>query len=190
MKKRIPILFKKLIVASSLIGILLQCGLPYSFSLSSLRYFTTLSNIFVVIYFATHLKKQNPTLKFAVTMSISLTGLVAHFMLGDLFTSLPQNQQLGLFFLHYMTPICVVLDWILFSKKGKTKKEMPLYATIFPIVYLIFAFSTASKFGYPYPFMDVNQLGTKAVAINLFVLTCAYLAIGYLAYLLDQKIKR
>jgi hypothetical protein len=176
--------FKLLIILSSTIGILLQGGLPLS-----LRYFTTLSNLVVILYYIFHLNKRNPRLKFLMTMSISLTGLVAHFMLKDLFKDAPTNQQLGLFFLHYMTPICVWIDYFVFDKKGTFKKEYAISATSFPILYVVFAFIAAPWLSYPYPFLNVDLLGIKMVIINIIGLSIAYIVGGYLFYFLDKKLK-
>ncbi len=203
---KLSYLFKGFIALSAIIGILLQCevGTP-QFSLASFRMFTTLSNLVVALFFIAYLviysskkkitnkeKKIIIYFKFMISMSITLTGLVAHFMLKDMFTNMDTQAKLGLTLLHYVVPISTILDWIIFDEKGNTDKKMPLFATIFPITYVAITMIAAQfmtgENKYPYPFLNIDMLGVSAVCINIFLLAIAFLTIGYLAVWLDHKL--
>ena len=132
--------------------------------------------------------------KFMITLSIMLTGLVAHFMLRNLFVDMGSEAKAGLTLLHYVVPIMVVCDWIIFDEKGKTEWKMPPFAALFPIIYatvtLIAAqFSTAED-KYPYPFLNVDALGAGGVAVNIVLLAVAFLAVGYAGVALDRRLER
>ena len=132
--------------------------------------------------------------KFMITLSIMLTGLVAHFMLRNLFVDMGSEAKAGLTLLHYVVPIMVVCDWIIFDEKGKTEWKMPPFAALFPIIYatvtLIAAqFSTAED-KYPYPFLNVDALGAGGVAVNIMLLAVAFLAVGYAGVALDRRLGR
>ena len=132
--------------------------------------------------------------KFMITLSIMLTGLVAHFMLRNLFVDMGSEAKAGLTLLHYVVPIMVVCDWIIFDEKGKTEWKMPPFAALFPIIYatvtLIAAqFSTAED-KYPYPFLNVDALGAGGVAVNIVLLAVAFLAVGYAGVALDRRLGR
>ena len=166
--------------------------------------FTTLSNLTVAIFYFTYVVSEikNPNsainsikfkyFEFLITMSIMLTGLVAHFMLKGLFDEMDYIVKASLVLLHYVVPIATFLDWLLFDIKGQTTKLMPLFSAIFPIVYVIvsmFAAEFISGEGkYPYPFLDVDTLGIKAVLINIVLLSTAYFVVGYLGVYIDHKI--
>ena len=128
--------------------------------------------------------------KFMITLSIMLTGLVAHFMLRNLFVDMGSEAKAGLTLLHYVVPIMVVCDWIIFDEKGKTEWKMPPFAALFPIIYatitlIVAQFSTAED-KYPYPFLNVDALGAGGVAINIVLLAIAFLAVGYAGVALDR----
>ncbi len=203
--RKISIIYKSLILVSAILGILLQCEIgTNNFSLISFRMFTTLSNLAVAIFYFTYvvseIRKPNSAInsikfkyfKFLITMSIMLTGLVAHFMLKGLFDEMDDIVKAGLVLLHYVVPIATFLDWLLFDIKGQTTKLMPLFSAIFPIVYVIvsmFAAEFISGEGkYPYPFLDVDTLGIKVVLINIVLLSIAYFVVGYLGVFIDHKL--
>lgn len=148
-KQKISLIYKGLIVLCAIIGILLQCEVGTSyFSLYSFRMFTTLSNLAVAIFYIVYIfgDRNHKTIryfKFLITMCISLTGLVAHFMLAGMFVNMRPMVKAGLVLLHYIVPISTVFDWILFDEKGMTDKTMPLFASSFPIIYVLFIMITA-----------------------------------------------
>lgn len=200
------IIYKGLFVLSAVIGILLQCGIGTDhFSLSSFRMFTTLSNLAVAVFFVVDtaaclcdrlsLKSQKiiEYFRFLITMSILLTGLVAHFMLRGMFANMDILSKAGLALLHYVVPVGTVLDWILFEKKGKTEWKMPLFAAGFPIIYVAITMLAAKiipmKNKYPYPFLDVDILGATGVLVNVVLLAAGFLLIGYIGVWIDHKLK-
>ena len=203
--RKISIIYKSLILVSAISGILLQCEIgTNNFSLISFRMFTTLSNLTVAIFYFTYVVSEikNPNsainsikfkyFKFLITMSIMLTGLVAHFMLKGLFDEMDYIVKAGLVLLHYVVPIATFLDWLLFDIKGQTTKLMPLFSAIFPIVYVIVSLISAQYISgegkYPYPFLDVDTLGIKVVLINIVLLSIAYFVVGYLGVFIDHKL--
>ena len=204
-KNKISIIYKSLIVLCVIVGVSLQSGFGSTgFSIGYFRYFTTLSNLAVGLFFAfdvvrllkskTGERHFSSYFKFAITMSIMLTGLVAHFMLRGFFGERPVLMQFGLTLVHYVVPIATVFDWIIFDKKGLTTKKMPCFAAIFPIVYVVYAmiyaqFTTAVD-KYPYPFLDVDTYGIKGVALNIILLTIAFFVVGYLGVAIDKLIAK
>ena len=207
-KKKISLIYKVFIVLAAVIGILLQCEIGTSnFSLSSFRMFTTLSNLAVAVFFITYItvrvsksacsETKETALryfKFMITMSIMLTGLVAHFMLREMFVNMEPIAKAGLTLLHYVVPIATFLDWILFDEKGKTDKKMPLFAALFPIIYVVVSMIAAQLMTgdnkYPYPFLNVDMLGAGMVALNIVLLAAAFIAVGYLGVWVDHKLDR
>lgn len=172
--------------------------------------FTTLSNLLCVIYFILDIvyliRNYNkktlvewfPLLKGITTMAITLTFIVAHFVLRMSF-SFDSFYDMSFLGLHYIVPTMTILDWILFDKKGFIKVYSPIIWTIAPAAYMIVAYNSAvlgngigvspdSK--YPYYFMDVDKLGIHAVVINTLIIAVIYFAIGYIYYFIDRLMIR
>lgn len=206
-KRNASLIFKCLILLSAVTGILFQCEVGTSnFSLYSFRMFTTLSNIAVAVFYLAYLiaELRRPAsaensvkfryCKFLITMSIMLTGLVAHFMLRGMFDSMDAIAKAGLTLLHYVVPIGTLLDWLIFDVKGYTTWKMPLFASLFPIIYVAVSMIAAQFITgdgkYPYPFLNVDTLGVGAVALNIVLLAVAFLAVGYLGVALDHGMKK
>ncbi len=206
LKGKLSIIYKGFIALAAVAGILLQCGLGSGeFSLSSFRMFTTLSNLavamFYIVYIVMAVKSACPAescvtryFKFLITMSIMLTGLVAHFMLRQMFANMNAAVKAGLTLLHYVVPIATFLDWVFFDEKGRTEWKMPLFAAAFPVLYaavsMIAAQFITGEGKYPYPFLDVEALGAGAVALNIVLLAAAFLAVGYIGVFADHKLKK
>ncbi len=173
-------------------------------------YYTILSNIICFIYFsylvAVKPRNEIPVLKGALTMCIILTGLGYHLLLtgimeGGTGTSDPillaANQ-----IVHTIVPIMVFSDYLFFTPKGSFKSLSPLVWTLIPITYLIFAVIRAqvspltftgygvAESRYPYPFMDFDLMGTGKVLLYGFVIFVAYIAMGYLFFVLDWLLGR
>lgn len=188
-------------------GIILQyAGLSGTGSLKMLTcYYTILSNMLCFVYFAVLLiaqrKKENALIKGAVTMCITVTGLVYHFLLNGLMGTTAGAPLTALsvsnILVHYVVPCMVVLDYFLFMPKGQYKSLYPLAWLVLPYAYFAFAMvraevssSTFTGFGgtvsrYPYPFLDVDLYGWDKVLLIVFAITVAFIALGYLAFVVD-----
>ncbi len=91
----------------------------------------------------------------------------------------------------------VILDYLLFFLKGLYKALHPLCWLILPYLYIAFTMICA-KFGskifsafcgnscYPYPFLDADLYGKNKVALIIVFITAAFLALGYLSFVIDR----
>ncbi len=169
-------------------------------------YYTILSNMVCFLYFAVLVvaqrKKENPLLKGSVTMCIAVTGLVYHFMLNGVMEANAEKVSpvllAGNILVHYVVPAMVVLDYFLFFPKGQYKSLHLIAWLVLPYLYFGFALLRAeisdtrfSGFGgaqsrYPYPFMDVDLYGWDKVLLIVLGITVAFLALGYIAYVIDR----
>ncbi|MDO4154948.1 MAG: Pr6Pr family membrane protein [Clostridia bacterium] len=169
-------------------------------------YYTVLSNILCFVYFAVLVvaqrKKENPLVKGSVTMCIAVTGIVYHFLLDGMMeanaASVSPVLDAGNFLVHTVVPVMVVLDYFLFFPKGQYKSLHPIAWLVLPYLYFGFVLLRAeisdslfSGFGgaksrYPYPFLDVDLYGWDKVLLIVLGITVAFLALGYIAYVLDR----
>lgn len=206
--KNLSIIFKVIIVLCGLVGIELSIKIGFSdFNPEMFRFYTNLSNIFVLIYFICSLvwliknrkddKKVTfcPLFKGMQMMAITLTMLVVIFILRVEFT-MNNTMWVSLLLIHYLVPIFSILDWLMFDEKGLMKKTDPLLWAIPPIAYIVYAM-TAARIGdgigyggsrYPYPFLDIDVLGTKTVVMIIVVIAVLYIALGYVYYAIDRAL--
>ncbi len=148
-------------------------------------YYTNLSNLLVGLYSLLCLvfpSLRGPVLWFSVTMGISLTFLIYHWILRP-----AQNRRApgswkepGNLLVHYITPLLSAAVWLVWAPKAGLNGINCLTWLVLPGGYLVFALVRA-RFGpiegggkrYPYSFMDPDRIGWGKVARNLLALTLA-----------------
>lgn len=203
--KFLSVLWKFGIAACAFMGVALQIGLfRGEFHASSFRYFTNLSNLFCLLYFLIDViyllaRRKNdgsqnwlPALKGAAMIGITITCLVANFLLGSF--TMGATMRIAIRLVHLVVPVMTVLDWLLFDEKGTFTWLSPLGWTIFPLVYfgvilLLAAVLPGTPF-YPYPFMNVSSRGLAPVLVTVAVLTALFIALGYLFVLVDRLLAK
>ncbi|MCC5929101.1 MAG: Pr6Pr family membrane protein [Cyclobacteriaceae bacterium] len=173
-------------------------GLAFIESLVQLfSYFTVLTNLLVTIYCTVQLlspNQQNRTKLFlrpetltALTVFILLVGTIYHLVLKSLW-----NPE-GLLMItdeiyHTFVPLGTLALWIVSTnnKSGNLKK---LYSWIlYPVLYLLFILiiGNFSDF-YPYPFLNVTELGMGKVMINSLYLLMVMILLFLIFYFIDKK---
>jgi hypothetical protein len=80
--------------------------------------------------------------------------------------------------LHYVTPALFLLDWLLFVPKGRVPWRTIFSALVFPLVYIGWTLLHGAQTGwYPYPFVNVTELGLEKVLTNSAGLFGAFFAV-------------
>jgi hypothetical protein len=140
--------------------------------------------------------------KYTATVSLLVTMLIAHFMLFD---AMFQNGQLVLHLvvLHYVVPIMVLLDWLLFDEKGKMPIWGPISWLSLVTAYLVVVMVGVGVFGlymgggttadvtrYPYTFLDPAISGTVGVTAFCAGMLVAFTALGYVIFGADRLLAR
>jgi hypothetical protein len=160
--------------------------------LTLLCYFTIQSNVLVV---ATHvLLARDPSRSgpvFAVArlagiIGIAVTGLVYHTVLRGL-NDLSGAAHVADVLLHTATPLLAVAGWAAFGPRGLIDLRTAVLALLFPALYLVFTL-VRGPFAdfYPYPFLDVRELGYGAVLLNSLVVAALFLALALGALAVDR----
>lgn len=153
-------------------------------------FYTNLSNLIVLIYFAliaprlyttSSLYHLIPHAEFAVMMIIMLTCCIFHFILFPAVypcvMSMPRTREFQIvvadnLIVHYLVPLSVFFYWLLCSPgKYVLQFQDAVRWTAVPLLYIITVFIRAPLRGvikevgcaYPYPFLDVQTFGTFRV---------------------------
>lgn len=147
-----------------------------------------------------------PLLKFIGMLGILLTFLVFNIMLAGAEGRDPQaNWRVGSLLFHVILPILYISDWFLFYERKGCKWYYPLASIGFPLAYALFLLiqavilkfdssilipTTTTPLIYPYFFVNLETLGVSGVLMWIGILSAAFVAVGYLFFLLDKLGKR
>ena len=207
----VALMYRCVLIVVCGIGLYITTGLYRgSFSSNSLVYYTTLSNLLCFLFYilliilnAANLEKGDkvarvffPHLKGAFTLMITITMMVYHFMLAGLYTDGDFSFQLQNLILHYIVPIMVIFDWILFDPKQIFRRTDPLYWLSIPILYAVFSLIRAEIGGmlpgrstrYPYFFLDIDEIGWSGVLTYVALFALVFAILGYVIWALDRFI--
>ena len=148
-----------------------------------LSYFTIQSNIIgiaVLLLLALRTQGSRPrwleSLRGAATVYLTITFIVVILLLS--------NVDVGLqlawvdFVLHKLTPVVIVLDWLLDPPTVHLSRRDALGWLIFPLLWLAYTMVRGPIAGwYPYPFLDPAHGGYGQVAITSLVILVAGAAV-------------
>lgn len=179
----------------------------YGFAM--LWYYTILSNLLVTVLagYMTYSALKNKNFetrnfyrfKGGVTIAISITFMVYHFLLAPL-VSQEAYWNVENFLVHYIVPLALIIDTLVFDKKNQYGKIEPFYWLGFQLAYTIIALfngyitkiqipgSTDGAFAYF--FINIPKYGVKAVALNTLVLFTFYVLWGYIFMTIKKFVGR
>lgn len=172
-------------------GVLLQLALSLAAASSSLDglvaylgYFTVLTNLFVAVSLTVVVMRPGHPLAggqslACAAVSIALVGIAYHLLLRHVWN--PQGAQwVADMLLHYAVPTLFVLWWVLCAPMPVLRGWRPLAWALYPAGYLAYALVRGMWLGtYPYPFIDVQQLGYGRVALNALGLLVAFFVLAW-----------
>ncbi|WP_433721657.1 Pr6Pr family membrane protein [Actinoplanes sp. CA-051413] len=183
-------------VVAVIAGVVLTAAGPATVT-GLLPFFTIQSNVAYGVFaaWAAFRGRDTPAaLKGAVTLYVAITGLVYHLVLTNpasgfavdpVHRNLP--EAIGNQLLHTVVPLLAVLDWLVFDERGRFRWCHALYWLAFPLGYLAFALIRGLVVDkYPYPFIDVNELGYDGVSISSAGFAIAFWILGLLFVAIDR----
>ena len=126
----------------------------------------------------------------AVALYIGVTGSIYFFILRHLWQ--PQGAQwwadTGL---HYAVPLAYWGWWLAFTPHGGLRWRNVAGWLMFPLVYVAWVFVRGAWLGeYPYPFIDVGQLGWARAATNAVGVMAVFVVLGLVIVGVDRILGR
>lgn len=158
-------------------------------------FFTILTNLIVAICCTTLIVNHNSKIKSffsrqntltAVAVYITVVGLVYNIILRFLWK--PEGLQWIVDeLLHTVIPLLFIAFWLLIVPKGKLHWISVLAWLLYPLIYLVFILlrGIPSSF-YPYPFINVDEIGYSQTFINSSGMLLAFLAVSILFLIADR----
>jgi hypothetical protein len=172
-------------------------GAGMASSVKFLSFFTILTNIIAAVaLLAPVLAPRSaiaefllrPSVRTAIAGDIVIVGAVDFLLLRNLSHREGFSHVLELM-LHYVTPPLFVIDWALFVPKHGLSWRIGCAALIFPLIYAAWILVHGALTGwYPYPFLDVNQLGYPGTLANIAGLIAIFLVLEVALVALGRRI--
>ena len=92
---------------------------------------------------------------------------------------------------HYVAPVMTVAGWLLFGPWPRVDVESLVRHLAWPISYLIYILVLGIVTGwYPYPFINVSQLGYPRALLNALIVTVLLLFVGAVYRIIDARLGR
>jgi hypothetical protein len=127
-------------------------------------------------------------LRLAGVLDIAVTGVVYHLVLASDHAGWDLAADL---LLHTVVPILGVVGWLAFGPRGAASGRDAAGAALVPLAWVVLTLVRGALVGwYPYPFIDVDDLGYGRVAINLAALAVLFVALAAGAVALDRALTR
>lgn len=161
-------------------------------------YYTILTNLLLAVCFTFMLLKPlskwyrfftSPSTLTAAATYITVVSVTYNTILRFIWN--PQGlQRVVDEMLHLIIPVLFVAFWLIFVPRGKLQWKNVFPWLIYPLAYLgVILIRGALSGWYPYPFVDVVQLGYAKTLLNSAVLTLAFIVIASLFVLMDRMKK-
>jgi hypothetical protein len=174
----------------------------------ALSYFTIQVNVLVAVVFAASARRawsaRRPlpgVLTGGTLTYISIAGLVHHLILANASTPFSVAGSAGTLsgwhavashLLHTVTPIAVVLDWLLLTRPVPLALRDAAVWLLYPLVYLAFTVARGAMLSpgaptrYLYPFADVDRHGYAGVLGNAAILGVTFCVLALVVVVLDH----
>jgi hypothetical protein len=179
-------------------GLVLQVAgvLPRSASLiwavwTMLRFFTITTNLLLaVVMTGIALGRPafgSPRLLGGVTLALGFVGVVNVTLLHG-WLNLGRSDLIADLLLHYVTPVAMLAFWLLLRPRGALQYRDPVLWSLYPLAYAVYAIARGAVDGvYPYPFLDIAQIGAGRTGANLGLLWLSFVLVGALMVWLDRR---
>jgi hypothetical protein len=202
-RKSLALALQLLIVFFSLSGIIVNLSLvdAWAARLQFFSFYTLQSNLIVAaallpgLYYLLTDRPEPPLLvifKSGALLWILVTGIVFALLLAGLW----QPQGLWVYVnlaLHYLAPIGMLLNWLLFEKKGRYRWSYALIWLTYPLLYSLVSWLRGALTGwYPYWFLNPTApypTGAGSLPAMLLLiggLLLAFLGLGLLIIIIDR----
>ncbi|MEU5157103.1 Pr6Pr family membrane protein [Glycomyces sp. NPDC021274] len=159
-------------------------------------YFTIQSNVLVLavsLLLMLRPGRDGPLLRVLhldALLGIAVTGLVFAIVLAPLID--PEGVAAAVNAgLHVVSPIAAVLGWILVGPRGWVDRQVIGRAFLWPVAWIAYTLAHGALTGwYPYPFLDVAELGYPRSLLNIAVVLAVAFALALVALWADRRLAR
>jgi hypothetical protein len=128
--------------------------------------------------------------RFDAVLAVTVTAAVYHTLLASLYHLVGAEAFADQLF-HTVVPAMTVLGWLLFGPRDEVDRRVVAWSLAYPLAWLAMALVRGAIIGwYPYPFVDVLELGYGRVAVNAVGVTLLFLVLAAAYAGLDRLLIR
>ncbi|WP_299037642.1 Pr6Pr family membrane protein [uncultured Pseudokineococcus sp.] len=161
----------------------------------TLSYFTIDTNALVAVLgvlVALRPERSGPwwrALRLGAPLCIAIVGVVYHVELRRVgLTGLDLVLDVGL---HYVVPALAVVGWLALTPRGLADAGTVLRVLVYPLAWCAWTFAHGAVTGwYPYPFLDVTQVGAGGAALAVLVVALVLAVLAGAAVVVDRAAAR
>ena len=158
-------------------------------------YFTILSNVgigVVSVLLAVDPARDGRLLRVAhldALLCIVVTGIVYHTVLAGTVPGLTQAGQLSNVLLHLASPVLAVVVWLLAGPRPRVDARTVAWSVVGPLAWIAYTFVRGAVVGwYPYPFLDVGELGLARAMVDAGLVAAVFLLLALAALWADRRL--
>lgn len=164
----------------------IHVGLGFS-AVNFFSYFTNLANLFAsLVLIGGAARVASPRPPTAAGARFRGAAVVYMAVVGIVFATLLRGVDLGALLpwvnavLHYVMPVAVVLDWLVWPPRTALGARDVLRWLVVPLLYVAYTLARGAATGwYPYPFLNPTTVGGYgAVAAYAAAITLVFAAVG------------
>lgn len=181
---------------SAWLAVILQLCITEGTVANFFSYFTILSNLLIALcltfsFFLPQTKTgiffSGNSVQTAITLYIFIVAVVYNVVLRGIWV-VTGLQWIVDNMLHVLNPILYILYWLIFAPKEKLNWKNGLYWTLFPLAYLVYSLIRGSIVNwYPYPFLNVTNIGYTKVFMNVSVMIILFFIVGLLLIAINNR---
>lgn len=157
-------------------------------------YFTIVSNLavgIVALLLAVAPRRDGPAFRVArldALLCIAVTGVVYQALLRGLRELTPSGALADLL-LHVVAPILAVGGWLLVGPRPRVTWGTVAWSVVAPLAWIGWTFARGAATGwYPYPFLDVGQVGWGQALLTTAAISVGFLVGGALILWADRML--
>jgi hypothetical protein len=147
-------------------------------------FFTILTNLLVAatdLVLAVRPTARSTLLRVArldAVLAITITAVVYHVLLAGL-DQFSGAEELANQLWHTVSPVLTVGGWALFGPRGLVDRRIVVLSLAYPVAWLACTLVRGALIGwYPYPFLQVDELGYGPVGLYCAAITLLFLAVA------------
>ena len=117
-----------------------------------------------------------------------LVGIVYNTVLRGL-AELSAAGQVSNLLLHLLAPVLAVGAWLLVGPRPRVDAATVWWSVVYPLAWIAYTFVRGAVVDwYPYPFLDVGELGLGRALVNTAVVAVVFLALAWVVRLVDARL--
>ena len=196
--KNKKLMLRLAIIISIIIGVILTFGSKHYSFIKTITTFMVVCNIIALIFYIPYIiatkkgKDDNyhSWFFYVIMMALVLTFMIANTVLMELYFEGSTMFSVGLIFLHVISPLLVVCDYVATDSIHDIKLHYFLTGLLptlsYTLTLIVLQLLLPDSIKSPYFFFDVSKYGLVGVAKNLGIISIVYTPTSYLLYKIKQ----